>query len=197
MICRLKSASYITASRYTTQKFANGITDTTCYMQRHTKLLHSMTIMSVCEAQKYFVWQQTSLFGLHKVLRELDNGYLSSQKSLVGWGTIMLTTYWNTSVSLSSRCTTLHLMMSSSHRCRSRNSRSSTSTGGAATSTLYFHSLSGCPSPTFLYATSTSLPHDVTDTQPLNLSRDSCIQAHCPPCSYFHQFTFSYVWLSV
>ena len=72
-------------------------------------------------------------------------------------------------------------MMSSSHRWRSRSRRSSTSAGGAATSTLYFHNRSGCPSPTFLYATSTSLPHDVTDTQPLNLSRDSCVITHASP----------------
>ena len=51
-----------------------------------------------------------------------------------------------------------------------------TSHGGASTSTLHFHSLSGWPSPTFLYATSVGVLVG-TVTHPLNLSRDSCEQA--------------------
>ena len=114
--------------------------------------------------------------------------YLRTQKSLPGCGAIEFLVYWNTSVVLSSFSSELHLTRSSSHTCRSSLTRSSTISGGASTSVEHFHSRRGCPSATFLYDTSTSVAME-TDTQPLNLSRDSLSS----PCMAFS----TYVWWPV
>lgn len=100
---------------------------------------------------------------------------LSSEKSRVGCGTMLFRTYWNISVWVSSFSTERHLRMSSSHRWRSLIIRLRTSSGGASTSTQNFHKRRGWPSPTFLYARSTSPREAEYEIHPLNFSRDSWI----------------------
>lgn len=78
-------------------------------------------------------------------------------------------TYWNTSVSLSSRSTILDLSRWSSQRFRSFRMWLITSVGGASTSVTAFHSRSGCPSPTFLKYTVTVGSEVLSDTQPRGL----------------------------
>lgn len=79
----------------------------------------------------------------------LRQTYLSTTKSLLGWGAMLLRAYWYTSVCLSSVSRTFHCSRSPSHRWRSRRTRFSSTDGGASASTEMRHRRSGVPSPTW------------------------------------------------
>lgn len=94
--------------------------------------------------------------------------------------------YWNISLWSSSCSTIRHFMRKASHWRRSLKMYDWISNGVASISVEQRHNLSGCPSPTFLWATSINASNVCIEIHPLDFSRPSLIVALVHSYKYLH-----------
>lgn len=94
--------------------------------------------------------------------------------------------YWNISLWSSSCSTIRHFMRKASHWRRSLKIYDWISIGVASISVVARHNRNGCPSPTFLWATSINASNVCIEIHPLDFSRPSLIVALVHSYKYLH-----------